>query len=209
MLHSTDPANINPASWWRRIGFPLPNLAICGDLDTTTEAAAAAQLAEWVGAGITDIVDARGEWNDERLVARLRNEVQYHWVGTDDDGNGQSDAWFDAGVSAILGALADVNRKVIVHCHMGVNRGPSLAFAAMLALGHEPTEALAAIRAQRPIAAVLYAEDALRWWHARNGDGLTTQQKAEQRDSMRKWMSDNPVDVAWVINRIRRAGNAA
>ena len=135
--------------------------------------------------------------------------MQYHWVGTDDDGNGQSDAWFDAGVSAILGALADVNRKVIVHCHMGVNRGPSLAFAAMLALGHEPTEALAAIRAQRPIAAVLYAEDALRWWHARNGVGLTTQQKAEQRDSMRKWMSDNPVDVAWVINRIRRAGNAA
>ena len=104
---------------------------------------------------------------------------------------------------------SDVNRKVIVHCHMGVNRGPSLAFAAMLALGHEPTEALAAIRAQRPIAAVLYAEDALRWWHARNGVGLTTQQKAEQRDSIRKWMSDNPVDVAWVINRIRRAGNAA
>ena len=90
-----------------------------------------------------------------RMVAHERVEQHQREVGTDDDGNGQSDAWFDAGVSAILGALADFNRKVIVHCHMGVNRGPSLAFAAMLALGHEPTEALAAIKARFPELPVL------------------------------------------------------
>lgn len=208
MPQHTTPTTLNPAGWWRRLGFALPNLAVCGDLDTSSHGTAAAQLDEWVAAGITDIVDARGEWSDERLVADLAPGVRYHWVGTDDDGNGQSDDWFDRGVAAILTALADPDRKVVVHCHMGVNRGPSMAFAALLALGLEPVEALTAIRDARPIAAVLYVADALRWWHRRFGH-TTDRTEHTDRAIVGQWMAEHPVDVAWVISRIRRAGRAA
>lgn len=197
----------DPVAWWRILCFAIDNVAVCGDLDCTSESVAARQLREWTDAGITDIVDARGEWSDESLVARLAPHVEYHWVGTDDLGRGQSDDWFDAGVSAALAALTDPTRKVVVHCHMGVNRGPSMAYAILLALGYGPVEALDLIRVARPIAAILYAEDALRWWHRRN-DADTAQRSADQF-AVREWFEANPSDADWIVSRIRRAGWAA
>jgi hypothetical protein len=205
---SVSPMNVsNPAAWWRVLSFPVPNLAVCGDLDITDEAAAERQLVEWTTAGITDIIDARGEWSDQSLVARLAPDVAYHWVGTDDLGHGQSDTWFDAGVTAALEALERPGRKVVVHCHMGVNRGPSMAFAILLALGHDPVDALGLIRRARPIAAILYAEDALRWWHQRTG--ATTARRSRDRRAVREWFETHPSDVAWIISRIRLAERVA
>jgi hypothetical protein len=60
-------------------------------------------------------------------------------------------------------------KKVFVHCHMGINRGPSTAFAILLDQGMAPEQAFDLIRAKRPIAAVYYAEDALRADLARRG----------------------------------------
>ena len=54
---------------------------------------------------------------------------------------------------------------MLAHCHMGINRGPSMGFAILLALGWDAEEALDAIHAARPIAFIAYAEDALRWHH--------------------------------------------
>ncbi len=54
---------------------------------------------------------------------------------------------------------------MLVHCHMGINRGPSMAYACLLVLGWDPIEAMTAIRTARPIAAIGYAEDALDWHH--------------------------------------------
>jgi dual specificity phosphatase 3 len=200
----TSPINpLHPADWWRVLCFPVDNVAVCGDLDTSSDERAAGQLAEWTSAGITDIVDARGEWSDQSLVARLAPDVAYHWVGTDDLGRGQSDEWFDAGVDAAMGALTDPARKVVVHCHMGVNRGPSMAFAIMLRLGHDPAEALQRIRGARPIAGIIYAHDALRWWHRRID--ADTAHRSRDRQVVDEWFATNPSDVEWIISNIRRA----
>ena len=87
-----------------------------------------------------------------------------------------------------------------------MNRAPSLVFAARLALGHGIEDGLDAIRNARPIAAILYAEDAATWFADHSGSGWETSWAAEMRMQVRAWHAANPVDVAWVINRIRRAG---
>lgn len=174
-----------------------------GDLDTSDVGAGRAQLARWVAAGITDIVDLRGEWTDEEFVDRYAPGVIYHWLGTHDDGSGQSDDWFESGVEIALQALADPVRKVMIHCHMGVNRAPSMAFAVLLALGVDAVEALEAIRNSRPIAAALYAQDAVAWWHRHAGSPATATRADCRR--VRTWMAAHPVDVYWIIDRIRLA----
>ena len=56
-----------------------------------------------------------------------------------------------------------------MHCHSGINRGPSAAFAVLLSIGWDPVEAIELIRTQHPIATVSYAENALDWWHRSSG----------------------------------------
>ena len=80
-------------------------------------------------------------------------------------------AWFEAEVGRVLAWLEEPDAVVLTHCHMGVNRGPSLGFAVLLGLGLEPVEALRAIQAARPIAYAYYAEDAVEWWIERHGLG--------------------------------------
>ena len=82
-------------------------------------------------------------------------------LGVDDDGDAQQHAWFDEGVTWIEDVLADPAAMVLIHCHMGVNRAPSLMFAALLAAGWEPIAALKRIASACLIAAVLYAADVL------------------------------------------------
>ena len=135
-------------------------------------AAARAQLEGWVEAGVTHILDVRLDQEvgfDVELVAAYAPHVTYLRAGVDDSGRSQDDAWFDAGVDAALEALADPAAKIVVHCHMGVNRGPSMAFAILLAAGWDAVPALEAIRQARPIAAIVYANDAVAWWLRRNG----------------------------------------
>ena len=82
-----------------------------------------------------------------------------------------------------------------------------MVFAALLALGYDIEDGLDAIRDARPIAAILYAEDAAAWFA--NHSGWGTSGAAELQMQVRAWHATNPVDVAWVINRIRRAGREA
>ncbi len=193
----------NPAGWWRTI-CPIEGtrLVISGDLPFGGPAFAE-QLGRWVESGVSHVIDVRSEWNDCESVLQREPGLVYHWVGTDDDGYGQPDEWFAAGVDAALEALADPTSCTMVHCHMGVNRGPSMAFAILLATGWDPIAAMEAIRRARPIAAVLYAVDALEWWHRRAGTQACV--VAEQRAALSEWLERNPVDVGWVISRIRRA----
>ena len=110
--------------------------------------------------------------------------------------------WFEEGAGAVLEALAEPGSIVLTHCHMGVNRGPSLGFAVLLGLGWDPVAAIDAIRSARPIANVYYAEDALVWHHQR------TRASAEQRRAdarrLREWRRTHPLDVQHVIATIRR-----
>lgn len=153
-------------------------------------------LSEWTDAGITHIVDVRIEADDTKFVGRLAPHMTYHWLGVDDDDGRQADQWFDAGAAVVAAALAEPSARVMVHCHMGVNRGPSMLFASMLALGHEPVQAISAIRAARPIAAVLYADDAVDWWSRRTGAS------GSHRLDVRRWQKEHPLDTQWIVRRM-------
>ena len=192
----------DPVSWWRRPCEVADRLYVSGDLPGG-QAGFERILGVWRAVGITHVVDLRGEWNDADAVAAAAPEISYHHLGTHDDGaaEGQEDDWFSEGVDAITEALADSTTRVMVHCHMGVNRAPSMAYAVLLDLGHGIEEGLDAIRTARPIAGIAYARDAVRW-HA---DRRSWTDEA-RRDAVRRagdWLLSNPVDLGWIISKIR------
>ena len=197
---------LDPVSWWRRPCLVAPGIYVCGDLDTRNTQTAMDQLANWNNIGITDIVDLRSEWSDEQFVAMHAPNLSYWWLGTHDNGDDQALEWFDAGVNVINKSVAK-GGQVLVHCHMGINRAPSMALAAMLASGVEVVDALARIRAARPIANIAYAENAVAW----NGIRNDMPRELVLRDLRRaqRWLATHPADVGWVINRIRTAEVAA
>jgi protein-tyrosine phosphatase len=94
---------------------------------------------------------------------------------------------------------------VLAHCHMGINRGPSLGFAILLAQGWDPVEAIAAVRAARPVANVWYAADALSWHQQRTGVDAET--AAAQHAALAAWREANPLDVVRVIREQRERGH--
>ena len=145
------------------INFVTPQLAVGGDLDTYDDEAAGAQLADLIEAGVTHIIDARHEWSDQDWVTEAAPHIRYQHNGVDDDGQRLPDHFFATGVEFATEALADPRNRILAHCHMGINRGPSMGYAILLSQGWDPVEALVAIRRARPIAAVSYSEHALDW----------------------------------------------
>lgn len=182
--------------------FVTDRLLVGGDLDGIDPALARAQLADLVERGVTHILDTRLEWTDQEYVARHAPQVDYLHLGVDDDGGTLPDAWFDKAVGWLDAALGQPDTRVLVHCHMGVNRSPSLAFGYLLHAGHGVREALTAIRAAREIAVIDYADDALAWHHRRTG-AATPRQKADQAQ-LAKWRQANLLDAEHVIRGIRQ-----
>lgn len=142
-------------------------LWVGGDLASYDDELAGRQLRELVEHGLTHVLDVREEWSDQEQVAREQPDVVYLWHGIPDLGQDVDGAWFDAVVDFARHAFEDPDAVLLAHCHAGINRGPSAGFAILLALGHEPIEALELIRKVRPIVVVAYAADALRWAHGR------------------------------------------
>ena len=166
---------------------------------------AARQLAEICSLGITHIVDVRLEWTDAEAFASSAPHVRYLHHGMDDVGQAVPAAWFEHAVSWIEQAWAqDPEAVVLTHCHMGINRGPSLGFAVLLAQGWDPVDAIAAIRAARPHANVWYAADALEWHLARTGADERTAD--EQRERLAAWREAHPLDVVRIIREQRARG---
>jgi dual specificity phosphatase 3 len=182
--------------------FVTEGLLVGGDLDTRDEDLAGRQLRELVDAGVTHLLDTRIEWSDEQWVAELAPDVRYLHHGMDDAGQQVPFAWFDEAVAWAQGAIDD-GGVVLTHCHMGVNRGPSLGLAVLLAQGWDPIEALDAIRAARPIAWIAYADEALRWHHDRRG---SAEQLVVDLQRVDRWRQDNQLDVEQVIRAKRQAG---
>ncbi len=181
--------------------FVTEQLVVGGDLDYWNDSLGYLQLAELVEAGITHIVDARVEASSELFVAEFAPEVTYQHHGMDDAGQQVPGEWFDFGVDFALEAMADPDAVVLTHCHMGINRGPSLGYAVLLGLGWDPVAALDAIRSARPIAAIGYAEDALAWHHGRTGASVATRRHDRRR--LAQWRRDNDIDVETIIRRLR------
>ncbi len=189
--------------WWRRPGRVGDDLYVSGDLPSGRNRALT-QLEVWQDLGIGVIVDCREEYSDEEFVAEHAPEIVYLHVGTHDAGGGQDPEWFERTVRALREIMAAVTGGVMVHCHMGVNRGPSMALAVLLDRGWDPVDALDAILAARPIAAVAYAESALRWHHDRIGSDPIDLEI--DLDRVAEWFDRNGVDAARSIGRIRRSG---
>jgi protein-tyrosine phosphatase len=102
-----------------------------------------------------------------------------------------------------LEAMQDGRARVLAHCHMGINRGPSAGYAILLAQGWDPIEALDAIRSVRPVAIIDYARDALAWHHLRRGSRETL---AVDLRRLETWRRENYLDMHDVLRRIRREG---
>lgn len=158
-------------------------------------------------AGVTHILDNRFEWSDEQFVAAHAPTMQYLHNGQHDAGQRMPDEWFDRGVGFALDAMRTPGNAVVAHCHMGINRGPSMAYAILLSQGWDPVGALKAIRAARPIAAIAYATDALDWWQRRSGVSLAL--AAGQRASVRRWLAEHPLDVVRMIRTARESERMA
>ena len=183
--------------------FVTPRLVVGGDLDQWDDHLAQRQLGELVAHGVTHVVDVRIEADDSSWVSRLTDRVTYLWHGMDDAGQKVPAEWFETAVAWVEDALQDPDAIVLTHCHMGINRGPSLGYAVLLAQGWDPVEAIAAVRSAREISAVAYAEDALRWWHRRSEASAT--QRRSDRARLKAWRRDNPLDVVRIIAQRRRA----
>jgi len=110
-------------------------------------------------------------------------------------------SWCDVAVGFVIDALQDPDAVVLTHCHMGINRGPSLGYASLLALGWDSIEALDAIRTAPPIAAIGYAEDALAWHHDRVA--ASQHQRLADQGRLAQWRIDNDIDVETIIRKIR------
>jgi protein-tyrosine phosphatase len=182
--------------------FVTERLAVGGDCSVDDVALATTQAIDLVAAGITHVLDVRLELDDAELWS-LVPEVTYRWAGIDDVGQRIPAEWFDDVVGWCLDALRDPDAKVLTHCHMGINRGPSAGYAVLLGLGYDPVEAIALIRASRPIANVWYAEDALRWWHLRTG--ASEERRRSDHRRLRQWRQQNPLDVVRIIAERREA----
>jgi hypothetical protein len=151
------------------------------------------QLLRWPASSSTSLTwsasatssDCRIEWNDRDLVTAVKPHMGYVWLGVYDDGGQMPDSWFDTGTRQILTRLAAYG-TVLTHCHMGINRGPSMGYAAMLALGWDPVEGLDRIRCIRRV-----RRERTRLVAA--GQGAT--QRIDGQRRIRDWRRDNHLDV--------------
>lgn len=146
--------------------FVTSYLAVGGDL-SWDDRIATDQIVDLVLNGVTHVLDVRKEAHDA-LVWEDVPSVSYLWAGIDNAGQRVPGAWFDH-VTYWAREAIGAGGVVLTHCHMGINRGPSAGFAVLIDQGWDPVDALAAIRAARPIANVWYAEDAVKWHLDRTG----------------------------------------
>ena len=142
-----------PRAQLANCSFVTPTLAVGGDVAIDDDRLALLQLAELVHLGITHVVDVRSEWSDAELFLHHAPEVRYLHHGMDDAGQRVRPEWFEHAVSWVEAAWERHEHAVVLtHCHMGINRGPSLGFAILLSLGWDPVDAIArsALPALRP-----------------------------------------------------------
>lgn len=178
--------------------FVTPYLVVGGDLAYDDDLAVRQSL-EIIDAGVTHILDIRQEADDTGWWAGVEG-VDYRSAGIDDAGQAVPADWFEDVTSWACDAI-DQGGVVLTHCHMGINRGPSVGYAVLLRRGWDPVQALAAIRSARPIAHTWYAEDALDWHLDRTGAGASERDRVIDR--LVAWRSENPLDVVRIIREVR------
>ena len=180
-------------------------LWIGGELDRLDHNKAVAQLDELTDAGINAIIDCRIEWDDMDWVPEAKAQIDYLSIGVEDAGFLMPDEWWVSGTTYALDQISE-GRVVLAHCQAGINRGPSMGFAILIAQGWDPIDALNLIRGRRPIARIAYAEQGIFWWMqtmgAPDGDTLAQvrrimrwrEERGVERSSevLKTWMGERP-----------------
>lgn len=180
-------------------------LWIGGELDRFDHARAVAQLDELMDVGVNTIIDCRIERDDLDWVTEAKAQIDYLSIGVEDAGFLMPDEWWVEGTTYALDQVSE-GRIVLSHCQAGINRGPSMGFAILVAQGWDPIEALDLIRDRRPIARIAYAEQAIYWWlqsmGAPNDDTFAQVRRimrwreekgvARSTESAETWMGDPP-----------------
>jgi dual specificity phosphatase 3 len=110
-------------------------------------------------AGINVLIDCR-ETTDGPLL-NGHSAIEYLWNPTADDGTPKPPEYWARSLTFVLPLLSQPHTKVLCHCTSGINRGPSTAYAIMVALTFPPALAENLIRTARPIVGLRYKADAL------------------------------------------------
>ena len=133
--------------------FITPRLATGGGITVEGD------VQELADQGITHVIDTTDAEDDAPLIT---HSMAYLYNPTADDGTHKEPAWFGTSLTFALPVFAVPRAKLYAHCTAGMNRGPSTAYAIMLALGWDGPGALALIKTKRLGASVAYAADAVR-----------------------------------------------
>tara|TARA_Y100000401_G_C8311437_1_gene219959 strand:+ start:62 stop:688 length:627 start_codon:yes stop_codon:yes gene_type:complete len=190
------------AIWWRKPCHITEDILLSGDLHQEPTKALQ-QLDEWRSEGVTHILDCRFEYSDEQLVKSADDSIGYLNLGTHDAGGDQDADWYHKGWDYYEQLIEEnPDHKLMVHCHMGVNRAPSMVFYLMLKEGYEPNEALALIRSNRPIAACYYAESA--WRTFAKDENLSDEERQNGLYEIDKFFVENHINLRDVIHQIRQ-----
>lgn len=177
--------------------FVTDRLAVGGGL-SGHRLVAHQQIVELMDLGITHIADLRAEWSDAELVAEHAPDIAYLHHPVEDAGQAIPADYFQTLADWATDALAQPHTKLLVHCHAGVNRGPSGAFTVLLAQGWDVRDALDAIRAVRPIAWIDYADDAIDWHLAADEAARTA-----GHDAVTEWRWRNHLPFNQAIRQTR------
>ncbi len=114
-------------------------------------------VAELVAVGITHMIDCREKADPVSL------DILCLYNPTPDDGQPKPVEWFQRSIEFALSALNNPKNRVYAHCHSGINRGPSTAYAILRAwagIYHEDARMLIVKRRPIDLIGIRYAGDA-------------------------------------------------
>ncbi len=116
---------------------------------------------EWIKSeGITHIIDAQQERDDSAFAPKDMQGLTILWDPTADDGvHPKPVSWVKSTVEFALDALSHRGNIVLTHCAAGVNRGPSLGYGVLRAIGLSKEHAENIIRMNRPQVGLAYKDD--------------------------------------------------
>jgi len=131
----------------------------------------ARNMEELAQAGVTHVIDMQIEFDDRPLAEP--HGIQVLWNPTDDDFLPKAPELLKCGVDFALGALAEREARVYVHCAAGVHRAPMMTLAVLCALGWEMEAAMVRIETRRPVVdfADVYVESVRRFLESRVESG--------------------------------------
>lgn len=152
------PRHYNDVNDWLSVG---------GDLDLARDVTGKEYeetIHNYLLHGVTHVLDVRSEWEDKRewVAGGLRASHYCHAPVIDSWNHTPSETW----AAEVEAFVADFwlnsahGDRLLIHCHMGINRAPSAAMIALLTVDPEmtPQESFLRIRGARPQAGLVYAK---------------------------------------------------